>query len=1068
MELRQARAGRPFTIAIRDAIDEAKDGDPLRAVTVIGPSNSAGLSLRRLLGSNLLDDTPRLGPAGIANVAFATPFQFASTVAANDLAASGRRPLTTAVLASAVRHVLRTNAGRFKQVAQHMATESALVRVYGEITELNHGQRAELAAKSSVAAADLLRLIEAISTHLESASGGVGYHDELAVFEAASRLLESGSGVGESIVLAGPFSQGSSAIGFLEVVARRHNGIAVAALTGDPAVDRASVGQLVVITGSSQAADSVDLAVPTELIPAADSDEEVRAVVRNVLRLAEEGHRFDRMAVFHPLQNPYARTLREQLGVAGVPTAGPDHRRLADTMVGRLLVRVLALAAVDSTSRDKRFDREGVLALVAAAPIRGADGKRVRAGAWENISRSAGVVGGLDDWRHKLARHEDNLIAKQADPDIAGRAQGFLDRLDRERTATGRLKDFTEWIHARTDPSSIGATWQQRSSWALTLLTDLLPHSNERTSWPETEVLASDRVEVLLRRIAVLDDLESGAPWAAFVRAVELELDAPAGSSGRIGTGVLVAPLVSAPGLDLDHVFILGLAEGVCPRPIREDTLLSDADRAKIAPHLATREDRLLEQRRAFRAAVAAGTKSATLVMPAGDHRNGRPRTASRWWLEAMRSLGAADDISARDWRTFELAELGSELSFTQGVEAAIVSGVATSPADLQLHHAITGSGRLEPSLSRSLNAVRRRGNTFDRFAGDLSGAPIPKVIGPEHVVSASRMETWATCPRRYFFAQVLGLGTIEAPDRIEQIGALDRGSMWHEILEAFIAESLPGQPHERSSPSHAWSADDRARLFEIAHGRFAKFEQAGLTGRPLLWRIEKEKLLADLARFIDSDSELRSGMGTTPHAVELAIGFTSTAGVESAEAAAIPLPDGRTLRVRGFADRVDVRSDGSPVVLDYKTGKAKVNNGSIRTALAKDPVVGGTKLQLGVYSEAAQQHYGTDRASAYYWFTSSIGEFEVAGYDWTADRRAIFSAAVGTITDGIEGGLFPPNPGDYSDHFQKHLNCRFCDFDPICPQSRAGEHEAALADRRLAPWLAMKDVDMTEQGDDQ
>ena len=104
---------------------EAKDGGPLRSVTVVVPSNAAGLSIRRLLGSDLLDPTPTLGPQGIANVAFATPFQFAATIAASALASSGRRPLTTAVLAAAVRHVLRERGGRFAAVAHHTATESA-------------------------------------------------------------------------------------------------------------------------------------------------------------------------------------------------------------------------------------------------------------------------------------------------------------------------------------------------------------------------------------------------------------------------------------------------------------------------------------------------------------------------------------------------------------------------------------------------------------------------------------------------------------------------------------------------------------------------------------------------------------------------------------------------------------------------------------------------------------------------------------------------------------------------------------------------------------------------------
>ena len=125
-----APAGRRSTIAVQRAITLAKAGDPLRAVRVIVPSNLAGLSLRRVLGSRLLEHegTTSIGPAGIANVGFSTPFQFASLLASPGLADSAMRPLTTPVLAAAVRHVLATEPGRFGAVAEHVATESALIR----------------------------------------------------------------------------------------------------------------------------------------------------------------------------------------------------------------------------------------------------------------------------------------------------------------------------------------------------------------------------------------------------------------------------------------------------------------------------------------------------------------------------------------------------------------------------------------------------------------------------------------------------------------------------------------------------------------------------------------------------------------------------------------------------------------------------------------------------------------------------------------------------------------------------------------------------------------------------
>jgi len=202
MELSQVAAGRPFTHAVRDAVHRLKSGDPLHPVRVIVPSNIAGLSLRRMLGSRILDDRNIVIPAGIANVAFSTPFQFASLLAAPALAAQGKRPLTTPVLAAAVRHALSTNPGRFGVVAEHVATESALIRMYGEITELPPSRRQLLAASLSQRTRDLVGFIDVVDAHLQGESGN-SYHDEYDVLAAATQALgdREGGADSESLVL---------------------------------------------------------------------------------------------------------------------------------------------------------------------------------------------------------------------------------------------------------------------------------------------------------------------------------------------------------------------------------------------------------------------------------------------------------------------------------------------------------------------------------------------------------------------------------------------------------------------------------------------------------------------------------------------------------------------------------------------------------------------------------------------------------------------------------------------------------------------------------------------------
>ena len=187
--------------------------------------------------------------------------------------------------------------------------------------------------------------------------------------------------------------------------------------------------------------------------------------------------------------------------------------------------------------------------------------------------------------------------------------------------------------------------------------------------------------------------------------------------------------------------------------------------------------------------------------------------------------------------------------------------------------------------------------------------------------------------------------------------------------------------------------------------------------------------------------------------------------GVEE-PAAQVALPDGRTLRLRGVIDRLDMRpGDGVPVVHDYKTGSNK-NQG--QKNFDDDAVLGGTKLQLGVYAEAARQRFGTDGAEAYYWFTSAKGEFKRVGYRWTDARSERFTDAVETIVAGIEGGDFPPNPGDFDAYFGDFKNCGFCPFTQACPVDRDEELEQAIGSGRLVDYLAMQNPpdDDNEGGD--
>ena len=127
--------GRAAAQALRAEIARAKEHSPLAPVTVVVPGNSVGVAVRRLLASGELGPVSSAG-VGLIGVNFLTAYRLAELLAAPRLAAAGRRPVSTPVVAAAVRRVLadRARPRCSRRVAEHPATEEALVSAHRELS----------------------------------------------------------------------------------------------------------------------------------------------------------------------------------------------------------------------------------------------------------------------------------------------------------------------------------------------------------------------------------------------------------------------------------------------------------------------------------------------------------------------------------------------------------------------------------------------------------------------------------------------------------------------------------------------------------------------------------------------------------------------------------------------------------------------------------------------------------------------------------------------------------------------------------------------------------------------
>lgn len=1018
--------GRAAGEALARELAAAKGGDPLAPVTVIVPSNHVGVGARRLLASGALGEVASRG-TGIAAVSFLTVYRLAELLGSRRLAAAGRRPVSTPLIAAAIRAALKRDAGAFTDVAEHPATESALVEAYRELRDLSPSALDALAAQSR-RARDVVRLHRAARAALER-----DFYDEQDLTLAAIEEVEV-TPFPEPVVVYLPQRTSQHGAGLIAALAANGAVSVLAGTTGRAGADSDVARSLARITGAA-VADPPEVATnakTTTFVSCSDADEEVRTAVRTVVDAARSGTPLDLVAILHASPEPYARLVHEHLRAAGIPANGAAVVPLSARIAGRSLLGLIDLP-------NTGFRRESVFAWLSGAPVLVA-GKWAPVVSWERLSREAGIAGGRDQWDQRLDHLADAFDAAAAE------AEGDPDapewRAERARTSAARARQLRAFVLAIADDLAAAAAapkaWSDHVRWAKRHLDDVLGKAHRRVDWPVAEQKAAEKVEQSLDRLAALDDVEPHTTLEVFARTLAMELESDLGRVGRLGEGVLVGSIGMGIGLDLERVVVLGLAEGAFPSRVSDDSLLPDGEREACGGELALRKELVDRQHRELLATLA-GASTSVLVVPRGDLRRSAERVPSRFAVEL------AGQIAGERWSSQRLLNASEPwvhhvASFDGGLRASLF------PATAQEH-------RLQASLSGGVAPVEvaapaemvsaRRGSSFTRFDGNLSSLAGYIPSPADRPTSPTRLERWMSCPFAYLLENVLGVEVVENPEDSLQITPADWGSVIHEVLERFIADVLARPEDERPAPDERWSADDRRLLRRLTDQVCVEYEQRGRTGRDIFWRRDRNKILRDLERILDYDDIHRVRTRTRPAAAELGFGIRDTA----LEAVPIPLPDGRSVRFRGKADRVDVAEDGTIHVVDYKTGGTY----GAEKLCEDDPDCGGTKLQLPVYGVAARLHQGRPDAPVHaeYWFVSNRGKWKRYGYDVSEAVLAHFGETLGRIVAGIEAGIFAPHPSADSSGWSRP--CDFCDPDGL----GVGELRRGWEQKRTDPLLS-------------
>ncbi|MFO7590987.1 MAG: PD-(D/E)XK nuclease family protein [Acidimicrobiia bacterium] len=1032
--------------ALFEQIAAHRGRHPLVPVTVAVPSTYTGLSLRRGLGRR---------PPGIVNVRFLSLGRVAELLGAPFLAEPGRRPLTPALATGAVRAVLADDDHGFGALADHPATVRSLLATFRDLRSASEATLASLASGGGRAGAT-------VRAYVRFRDRVAAYYDDEDQLLAAARVAAAGGPaldeVGTVIVFL-PRSLSPGARALLRELVARGRGAIVLATTGDAEIDAEVHGLADELAhqlpglGTPHVRPAPSLPTADRIISAPDADEEVRGVVRAVFEALEHGTPLHRMAITFRAAVPYARLLHEQLAAAGIPAHGPSPRRLSDTAPGRLLLGLLALP-------DRDFRRDSLAELFASTPIVETPGGRTIPGPlWDRLSCEANVVAGLGQWSQRLAYRADERrveLERRAQRDGALFADTRTDPILEHCT---RLDAFVTDLAARLTPPQ-PASWSVLAEWADDLLARYFGPSAQSHA-PDAELVALEKVRVVVRGLAVLDELAAPASVTALRRALDEQLDVAVGHIGAFGDGVMVAPLGALVGTDHEQLFVLGLREGAFPPAARDDPLLPDRDRPDGMPGRSARASR---ERTDWLTALASA-QVRTLTVPRADARARRGTRPAAWLLEtasarAGRHLGAGDlepgrptarDAGASGWYrvipSFAAGLTGDGVAAT--LQELDVRSLVAAPGSVLRHPLVRGDAR----LAAGMRAQRSRaGRTLDAWDGNL-GTSIA-LGGSGARLSPSALEAWAGCPFRYLLSHILRVGRVQRPETRDRVDPRVRGTLVHDVLETFL------RAHPRPDPAQGWSDAERAALRRLAEDRCDEAEAAGLTGRSLLWAIDRPRLLRELDELLELDAELRAEHALVPEDFELSFGNDD----DRLPPVTVPLADGVPVHFRGRIDRVDRGPDGRIHVFDYKTGRPDVT----RAELVEDPVLQGRKLQLAVYGLAVRPLAAGAPVEASYWFTREASEDAIVGFPVDADAEERLLDVIGVIGEGVASGSFPAYPGR-DDYWTGPTRCNevHCEYTRLCPADRVRRFERRRGDPAFAGLLSLVEDTGSDAPDD-
>jgi len=813
---------------------------------------------------------------------------------------------------------------------------------------------------------------------------------------------------------------------------------------------------------TSPAAEQQEEPLPIRVLPAADSQDEVVRVAREIKRLITTGgvEPVD-LVVATPSLRSYRRRIEEVFASFGVPVSVASPRLLGESAEVTSIMNVLSLAAENWPYRSTVATiGNGLLAAFNTAfSSTGANASgskwRTPRGAAEWLVRDLQIASGRKTLLDTVARLAE---AGTADPttvrpreQAAVMAFGAIELLAKACDELPNQATPLEWVascqrlanrlglNLLPQPNSSWNEVRTAAAWAQRLHQQMAGQQEEP---PEAEPLATWTLAEWLTH------LRDWASWLPIANPLQ---------EGCVSVLNAEAARFASP----KHMFLIGLDEqsfnssssgvGSIYSEQQYDALVA-MDSSDPAENTLATTPPYQRAMQLFYDLVCLPTESLTLSFPALDS-GGQTAPPSPLLVELCRLFGSAleepldaipeitalpptseSPLSAKDWRLRAIADVDNKNVQTLG---GLIKRPLSQPSSESLVDALT------------IMHHRVRGDGFGSFEGIVSSPAARKWLeqqfGPDHMWSTSQLETYAYCPYQFLLKNVLRIAS--PGDLALETDYSRRGDLMHKALAELHMQldlALASEQQDLDVTDAQFHETFNAAVDSVL-AEFASFGIEGVMNELLAGQVRRwgskyqTQVNAYNAESQDWEEPLK------PAHFELRFGKASRHSADEQEAVAstdepleVDLGDEKLL-VCGRIDRVDVgRVGGSLVfqVIDYKSAS--------KFTMSDAEVADGRKLQPTLYAMAAAQIIATPSLPAYplkagYWVvqhqgftdktsralhTVEAGEVQ-ATPEWQAVEEQTLKR-LREIVAGVREGNFPMYSAD--DKCTER-----CDFSHVC-----------------------------------